>query len=223
MNAFVPIIQKGMGLGLAIVKELADSHSASIDLVSNKQGNTFKLNFPITLKINPLSKAQCKVLQHTPDEEIKDETSSLKNPNNCKQSLPTILLVEDNLELAQFLLSSLTPFFNVKHSVNGRDALFFLSESIVDLIVSDVMMPVMDGYEFCQQVKDDEALRHIPLFLLTAKSDLVSRKKGFQLKADDYIGKPFNTDILIQKVTNHIATKQALANSLRQQLLNGTR
>lgn len=197
----------GHGIGLAIVEELANNHHATIEILANEQGNKFIICFPITLKTS--------VVKNLPVHQLPFSIAPMP-----EESLPSILLVEDNIELAQFLVSSFSTYFTVTHCVNGRDALLSLEKDLVDLIISDVMMPVMDGYEFCQQVKNDEALSHIPLLLLTAKSDLTSQRKGLALKADDYIGKPFNTDILIQKIQNMINTYQAHAKSIKQQLLN---
>lgn len=132
------------------------------------------------------------------------------------------MLVEDNIELAEFLISSFADYFKVKHCLNGRDAISELDKQPFDLIISDVMMPVMNGFEFCQQVKSDEAFQHIPVILLTAKSDIASQKTGFSLQADDYISKPFNTDILIQKIINMVNTYQAYAIKVKQQLLSST-
>ena len=131
-----------------------------------------------------------------------------------------VLIVEDNAELKTFIEEILEPVFGVETSCNGKEALGWLHETDTppDLILSDVMMPEMDGFQFCKVVKQDEILRSIPFLLLTAKGDVSSQEKGLQIGADDYILKPFNANLLVNKITNIINTysraKQLASESL---------
>lgn len=204
--------ERGHGLGLAIVNELITSHKGKFSLTTDAKGNQFNIYLPLTLRTS----TKLALLESIPENQLAD--AILSAPQSTNQ-LSDILLVEDNMELADFLISSFQPYFIVHHCVNGRDAMQKLDESLFDLIISDVMMPVMGGFEFCRQVKTSEDFQHIPLILLTAKSDIESQKQGLSLQADDYIGKPFNTDILIKKVINMIKTYQAQARKIKQKLM----
>jgi DNA-binding response OmpR family regulator len=114
--------------------------------------------------------------------------------------LKNILLVEDNDELSDYLKDLLGQWFNVKVAGNGRDALKIMEEYSPELIISDVMMPVMDGIEFCRRVKAAPQYSHIPFIILTARSDAETHIEGFELGADDYIEKPFDSKIFLKRV-----------------------
>jgi signal transduction histidine kinase/DNA-binding response OmpR family regulator len=205
------------GLGLSIVKELVDNHHGEINLSTTEKGNVFTVYLPLTLSINAEENNLSVTIAGNMEQFMKPQSELIKSPYvNIK---PKVLLVEDNLELADFLKSSFSEYFELCHRVNGRDALLILEKQLFDIIISDVMMPVMDGFEFCQQVKNNDTLQHIPLILLTAKADISSQKQGLALQADDYIGKPFNIDILLQKIHNIISTSKAQAEKIKQHLL----
>lgn len=210
---------KGHGLGLAIVKELSEHHLGKVELEVTTAGNCFRVMLPLSLKADASLSDQMQSIDRQSDELEDLRIHQDQNMDSAPgKDVAKVLLVEDNQELAEFMISALGQNLSVIHCVNGKDALQALDKEIVELIISDVMMPVMDGYEFCQRVKNDQMLRHIPLFLLTAKSDIESQKHGLALNADDYIGKPFNADILIQKIHNVIKTNRALAAELKQKL-----
>ncbi len=196
----------GHGLGLAIIHELVDNHSGQFTVNTTAQGNEFIINLPIKVE----------------SRDSFDANSYVKSPRTTKLTAK-ILIVEDNLELAEFLISSFKDKFTVIHAEHGKQAIEFIDANHIDLIVSDVMMPIMNGYELCKLVKSSDAFQHIPLILLTAKSDLNSQKTGFALHADDYIGKPFNTDVLVQKVTNIISTYQAHAKRIKYHIISGVK
>src|SRR6478736_3553069 len=105
---------------------------------------------------------------------------------------PVILLVEDNVEILDFIESNLRDLYTIKKTINGKAALEVLRSEVVDLIVSDVMMPVMDGFELCSTIKSDVELSHLPVVLLTAKNTLQAKIEGLELGADVYIEKPFS-------------------------------
>lgn len=205
---------RGNGLGLAIVKELAENHQGKVELLTSVEGNCFRVTLPLSLRGEPATAISS--AQASAPRPFTANAVALSPDKDNKR--PRVLLVEDNLELAAFLIAVFSPHLSLQHSVNGRDALALLEEETVELILSDVMMPVMDGYELCRQVKADPLLKHIPLLLLTAKSDLESQKLGLSLSADDYIAKPFNTDILLQKIHNVIHTNRALAMALQRKI-----
>lgn len=207
------------GLGLSIVKELVNNHQGKIKLSASDMGNVFTIYLPLTLSTSADQES-------LPLTIMANDEQSLKLPE-LNRSLSTVirakvLLVEDNLELAEFLKSSCSDHFEITHKLNGRDALLTLEKELFDIIISDVMMPVMDGFEFCQQVKNNETLQHIPLILLTAKADISSQKKGLALQADDYIGKPFNSEVLMTKIRNQLTSREALKRRLKANLLTSS-
>ena len=130
---------------------------------------------------------------------------------------PIILLVDDNKEILDFIESNLVGEYEVVKSIDGNEALKFLKENTVHLIVSDVMMPVMDGFELCRQIKSDVELSHLPFVLLTAKDTLQSKLEGLELGADAYIEKPFSPRHLKMQIANLLANrnkvKEYFANS----------
>jgi two-component system, cell cycle response regulator len=123
---------------------------------------------------------------------------------------PIILLVDDNKEILDFIESNLIEEYEVIKSFDGNEALNFLKENTVHLIVSDVMMPVMDGFELCRQIKSDVELSHLPFVLLTAKDTLQSKLEGLELGADAYIEKPFSPRHLKMQIANLLANRNKI-------------
>ena len=115
--------------------------------------------------------------------------------------------MEDNEELRRYLFNGLSAQFNLIEAENGQKALEVLKENDVDLILSDVMMPVMDGVKLCKSVKQNLRTCHIPVYLLSAKVDIKYQLQGLQVGADDYIPKPFSMDVLIAKILNMLRTR----------------
>jgi signal transduction histidine kinase/AraC-like DNA-binding protein/WD40 repeat protein len=200
--------QKGQGLGLAIVKELLSNHCGSVSAKSFDNETIFTVILPN--KENQIS--QREAIQPLLDSNRKVNSSTRKQ---------RILVVEDNKELREFITSTLTMQFSVIAVEHGQAAIDWLTNAkeLPDLILSDVMMPIMDGYELCQVLKQNTEYQKIPLFLLTAKADPQSIKKGLEYSADDYIAKPFNTDVLITKIGNQLATREAFKKHLKANLL----
>ena len=172
------------GLGLHIVKEYADLWGGRVEVVDNQpQGVCFKVFIPM-LHLSELQQTS----------EIKSETSTQSLTVEARDA--TILLVEDNPELLGYMAKVLSREYHVCQATDGRQALQVLQGTEVDVIVSDVMMEGMDGYELCKSVKSNINTSHIPFLLLTAKAMSQDEIKGLELGANDYMTKPFNFDIL---------------------------
>ncbi|MFT3751137.1 MAG: response regulator [Agriterribacter sp.] len=124
--------------------------------------------------------------------------------------LPIILLVEDNAEILDFIESNLQDLYIIKKTSNGHAALEVLRNEVVDLIVSDVMMPVMDGLELCSTIKSDVELSHLPVILLTAKNTLQAKIEGLELGADVYIEKPFSPKYLKTQIASLLANRNKI-------------
>jgi DNA-binding response OmpR family regulator len=133
-------------------------------------------------------------------------------------SLPTILIVDDNQDMLSFISSCMKEDYQVKTAPDGAAAIDVLQREQIDLIVSDVMMPGIDGFELCRRVKTDISLSHIPIILLTARTTDVSRIEGLQLGADDYLTKPFNTEVLRLRVKKFIEWEQNNHRQFRQKM-----
>jgi DNA-binding response OmpR family regulator len=123
---------------------------------------------------------------------------------------PIILLVDDNKEMLEVLADELSEKYQIRTALNGQQALNLLSQDAIQLIVSDVMMPVMDGFELCKTVKSNFEYSHIPVILLTAKNTLQSRIEGLELGADAYIEKPFDTELLLVQIANLLANRNKI-------------
>ena len=132
--------------------------------------------------------------------------------------VPEILIVEDNLELAGFIKGILSPAYKVTHVVNGEAGLETAFSMMPDLIISDVMMPVMDGYEMCGLLKEDARSSHIPVILLTAKVSQENRMEGLSKGADDYLIKPFHPSELQLRIHNLLERQKKLRDHIRKEL-----
>lgn len=122
----------------------------------------------------------------------------------------TVLVVDDEIDLRQFVCEELAPQYNILVAENGKQALEILENHVVSLIISDLMMPVMDGIELCQSVKTNIKYCHIPVVILTAKVSLQAHIDALESKADAYIEKPFSTEHLLAQVSNLLANRELI-------------
>lgn len=197
----------GTGIGLPLARSLAELHNGTLNLVDSEKEIIFRLELPLTQdKVFTFSK---KATEH-PDFTEKEQSVA----DSVK---PTVLVVEDNPEMLAFLTRQLKGTYQVLQARNGLEALDITAETSVDLIISDVMMPEMDGFELCRKMKSDITYSHIPFILLTAKANLQSKIEGIELGADDYIEKPFSVDYLTARIVNLLTAqekrRQAFASS----------
>jgi ligand-binding sensor domain-containing protein/signal transduction histidine kinase/CheY-like chemotaxis protein len=219
----------GTGIGLALSKSLIELHKGEIKVSStpataNKNGETI---FTVLLKqgkdhLNELDIAPEAAIQNYISEDVHDhiQENLIHEPAiTDKKSDAHILIVEDNDEIRDFIKQSLEGQYHIHVSENGLEGWKTAINMLPDLIISDVMMPVMDGLELCKKLKTDVRTSHIPVIMLTAKSESVHKIHGLQHGADAYITKPFNDQILQLNIHNLLALRVALQKRYSEQLL----
>lgn len=141
---------------------------------------------------------------------LQDSRRDIVTKNNSDEELDTILIVDDNADIRSYLRSLLSAYYYVIDASDGRNGLRLARESVPDLIVSDVMMPIMNGLEFCSKIKADDVTCHIPVILLTARSNESQRIEGYEHGADAYITKPFNIDLLMTRIESMLANRRKI-------------
>lgn len=190
----------GSGIGLHIANEYVSLHEGTIYVQDNTpKGSVFCVEIPI----KP-SEALAVSASGDTSVGLKDSISE----DNKEQALPSILIVDDNEDMLSFVSSSLQSSYHILTATNGQEALSLLNSNVISLVVSDVMMPIMDGLELCRRMKSDINLSHIPIILLTARTTDENQLEGLQLGADDYVMKPFNMDVLALRIAKFMEWAQ---------------
>ncbi|MET0463277.1 MAG: response regulator, partial [Chitinophagaceae bacterium] len=198
-------VKTGSGLGLSLSQLLARKHGGKIEVVSpGKGGAVFIVHIPGSEGISEAGSAL--EAAHVQERSSPGE-ADLK---------PHILIVEDNPELRGFISNQLAELFYVLEAQNGRKAIDLLERETVDLIISDILMPEMNGLEFCNAVKSNPAFSHIPLILLSAKTDTPTKVQGLRKGADVYIDKPFSMEQLLAQINSIIENRNRVRSSLQQ-------
>ena len=212
---FTPFYQRssdtnmgGVGIGLPLVKMLASLHNGSIELDEDgSECNVFCLKLPLQQQgvEQPLVNADPVRTEYVMDDEPQQSHASTGN---------SLLLVEDNTEMRNFLREQLENYFVIDTAENGKEALDLLKDNNYDIIVTDIMMPEMDGYEFCKAVKSNVELSHIPVIFLTAKNDLESKVAALKCGGEAYIEKPFSIKYFRQQVMSLLDNRRNERRSL---------
>ncbi|MBI5913917.1 MAG: response regulator, partial [Bacteroidetes bacterium] len=208
--------EEGTGIGLALTKELVELLGGTISVESNPDsnregvGSLFKVTLPVTHSpLTPLlggSKTAPMFRSAVAADIIEpNNNSTIQQSNN-----PLVLIIEDNPDVARFIAGCLKNQFQVEFAANGREGIEKALALVPDLIVSDVMMPEMDGFEATRLLKNDERTSHIPVILLTARADLASRLEGLGRGADAYLAKPFNEEELLVHVEKLLELRRKL-------------
>ena len=226
---------EGSGIGLSLVKELVELHHGGITVHSRGNGNGARTTFIVKLPLNKEFYSDDEIIDATsspgadlfkPLHEILD-TDTLSEGKIITDRLPDespkfrILLIEDNADMRTYIRENLKPCYMLIEAMNGRQGIAFTTRKNPDLIISDIMMPEMDGYQVCRMLKSDIRTSHLPIILLTARAEMQDKLKGLEAGADDYIAKPFAIDELLIRVKNLIEQRQILRERFSREALFG--
>jgi signal transduction histidine kinase/ligand-binding sensor domain-containing protein/DNA-binding response OmpR family regulator len=212
----------GFGIGLSIAREIVLLHGGKINVNSEAgQGSEFSI-------ILPGGKDHFEHVEFvdSPPKDLLSEHFVRDDRNGIPDPVPeeeikeySVLVVEDNPQIRTYLAELLSPRYQVYDASNGQEAFEIALELIPDLVVSDVMMPVMDGITFCHKLKTDMRISHIPVILLTARTLDDSIIEGFESGADDYLTKPFNERVLLARISNILQSRQEIRERVRREMI----
>lgn len=203
----------GTGVGLALTKKLVDLMEGTITVESTEgKGTLFTILLPITNEA-PVKENGFHV--STPREVLSVSVSDKPRSSSLlpEKEKPVLLLIEDNADIVIYITDLLEYSYTIVHARDGKEGIEIALNAIPDIVISDVMMPEVDGYEVCQTLKKDERSSHIPIILLTAKSTQEDRVKGLEVGADAYLVKPFHKEELFVRLEKLVALRKTLQSS----------
>jgi len=216
--------QEGTGIGLALTKELVKLHHGEITVASDPdsnrdgKGSTFTIYLPAGKEHFKPDEITDSVKSEDQSEDLPDQQPELKThsesiineTSTSDESKPILLIVEDNADLLSYIRGYLDESYFVLEARDGEEGFKEAIKTIPDLVLSDVMMPKMDGFELCSKLKSDERTSHIPVILLTARASSESKIEGLETGADDYLSKPFDPTELKIRIRNLVLQRQKL-------------
>jgi DNA-binding response OmpR family regulator len=224
---------EGTGIGLALVKELVEVMKGEIFVESKENfGTTFIVKLPFeacesdnviteneTIKNQQITEIESNFLSsetsvNNYQNELEDRRLSQKSEKDL------LLIIDDNADIRQYLRSIFEKEYQIIEAIDGEDGLQKAIAQTPDVIISDLMMPKMDGFELCKSIKTNEKTSHIPVILLTAKATIESRIEGFEHEADDYLTKPFNRKEIKARVRNVILVREKMKNYFSEKVVN---
>jgi len=221
---------KGSGIGLALVRELVELHGGGIRLESSEeQGTSFIIRLMTNLRLSTLPESEeassgnrsSETSIFVPSAAGDNEPGSASSPGEEAPggNLPVVLVVEDHSEVMNYIHSVLAKDYQVRKARNGQEGIEQAKALIPDVILSDVMMPVKDGNQMANELKNHELTSHIPIILLTAKASMESRLEGLESKADAYLTKPFHGDELKLRIRNILDASKKLRDKYSKELI----
>jgi len=206
----------GVGIGLSLVSELVKAHNWRINIVSEyNKGSKFTLSIPLAQGITQESKLPVSLSENEVTSLLVEQGEQQNTQHNNEQNV--VLVIEDNLDMQSHIKKVIEQQHHCLLTTSGEQGITLAQEFLPDLIVCDIMLTGIDGFEVLQQIKQNELTSHIPIILLTARSDLDSRLHGLNLQADEYLSKPFNQQELLTRIENLIENRKQLQKSYLQQ------
>lgn len=199
----------GSGIGLAVAKAFVELHGGAISVESTPQkGTVFTITLPVTHSAKPLSDTG----KHIDSSEAAAELDTIDERPDFSDDKPIVLIVDDNRDIQQLVGELLNADYNILTASNGKEGVKMAVRHVPDLIICDVMMPVMDGLECCRHIKSEISTSHIPVLMLTACSLDEQRVQGYDSGADGYLAKPFNSAVLKSKCSSLISNRRRIRN-----------
>ncbi|WP_340113884.1 ATP-binding protein [Maribellus mangrovi] len=216
---------EGTGIGLALTRELVKIYRGEISAESKEGiGSTFKLKLPVSelrfqdYELDPVTKKDS-LSERESFQEQEETKNFIGKKLQTSKDKPLALIVEDNSDLRTYISGILGNNYRIQTAENGKLGYDMAVAKIPDIVISDLMMPVMDGVELCRMIKEDERTNHIPVIMLTAKADKGSKMEGLNTGADDYIIKPFDAEELHTRAKNLIDQRKKLRQKFRKDFI----
>ncbi len=196
--------QSGTGIGLYVCARIVELLGGTIRAKNNRSGGaSFRILIPFEREA-----VQAQIFKSTDKEQTDSEPEETNSETSFQTIKPVILVVEDNPDMRKFIGSILSDHYKVLEAENGREALLLLKSKTIDFVVSDLMMPVMDGLELSGHVKSDFSISHIPFLMLTAKSNVETQISSFKQGVDEFLSKPFDSDLLLARISNILEARR---------------
>lgn len=196
----------GTGIGLALVKSLVDLHHGSLEVESAvEKGTTFRFriqtdyNYPEALH---------------KEEKVVTVVKEMAEDAEPESAFPILLVVEDNADIREYIANELQDTYKILQANNGKEGLILALRYTPNIIVSDIMMPEMDGIAMCKGIKENMNTSHIPVILLTAKDSIQDKEEGYDSGADSYLTKPFSAKLLRSRIKNLLEMRKRLARQI---------
>ncbi len=220
-------IYEGTGIGLALVREFVELHHGRVSVESSGSETIFKIEIPLgddQFASDKIIEDPGNIIEEFTENKLFNDAEHPEMNEEVIRKLPAressiILVVEDNFDLRNFICEQLENNYSVIEAVDGEKGLKLAEDVIPDLVISDIMMPLKDGYQLCKELKTSIKTNHIPVILLTAKASIENKIEGLETGADDYLIKPFNTDELRTRVKNLIQVRKQMREKFQSEML----
>lgn len=198
---------KGSGIGLSLAKAFVELHGGSISVESTLNVGT---EFTVKLPVRHVSETVAEADRTIAREDAGAELDNIESDFTFDENKPLVLIIDDNRDIQKLVGELLAPDYNIIAAPNGREGVRLAARYVPDLIICDVMMPVMDGLECCRRIKEEVSTSHIPVLMLTACSLDEQRVEGYESGADGYLSKPFSTSVLKSRCASLIANRKRI-------------